>query len=714
MKKQTVKTLSVLLALVLIVGLLPGISLPAAAVEKINYASVHVQYPVAGEHPTIKALPVNYNETAFTVDSCKYYPKNGSSVGSALTSTGTFKANQDYLVKVHLTAKNGYAFHSGSEGLINYRNASVESWTATELLISIVLKGASGTCTVTFDANGHGTAPDPIQVPKGGTIWDAIRNYQDVWMADRPYERFDDWDTDPFAVDSFFPFGTEITAPMTLYAVWEHCVSSVVLYVTMPYNMLTDGPGVPTVTVPKGAAYTAIPDDFWDSASRIGDSDMVYGVPLTPGKTYYSQIHVNTKLAGDFPSVQLFGGKKIGVVRENDNWFAVQYSVTIPANTDAVTSAAFYLNTPRAGESANDVPPSAMGLTPGVNIGADAWYETDNVGYGEPFTGTFVAGKTYYTLVTLASPFSLSYNKLSLTPKGKNVKVQQLLDLASWYSIPNYVGAVVSVTIPKGYMFVVGTPGGGGKIRGDRWGENWVSLMDFGNVEEGTVTLEARPDGDHLFKMWYSADDYSILSKKSTYSFNVDHNVNIRASFVKRPPFVDVGAWDYFYEPVMWAIEQEPQITKGTDDTHFSPKEKCTRAQVVTFIWNALGRPEPASLSNPFQDVKSSKYYYKAVLWAYHAGVTKGADAAHFDPDGSCTRAQVVSFLWNAEGKPSPGMSSCPFKDVKPGKYYYNAVLWAFKEGITKGIDATHFGPDSVCTRAQVVTFLCNAYGPKG
>ena len=171
--------------------------------------------------------------------------------------------------------------------------------------------------------------------------------------------------------------------------------------------------------------------------------------------------------------------------------------------------------------------------------------------------------------------------------------------------------------------------------------------------------------------------------------------------------FWDVKTTAYYYQPMLWALEHG--IASGTSSVAFSPNQKCTRGQVVTFLWKAMGKPEPNPKNNPFVDVKSGKYYYKPVLWAYQTGVTKGADDTHFNPGGKCNRAQVVTFLWNALGKPTPKTTKSPFVDVKPGKYYYNAVLWAVENGITKGIDATHFGPNQTCTRGQVVTFLYNA-----
>ncbi len=171
-------------------------------------------------------------------------------------------------------------------------------------------------------------------------------------------------------------------------------------------------------------------------------------------------------------------------------------------------------------------------------------------------------------------------------------------------------------------------------------------------------------------------------------------------------PFGDVKETDYFFDAVLWAFGHEPQITKGTDDTHFAPDNTCTRGQVVTFLWRAMGEPEPKTTQNPFSDIKKSDFFYKAVLWAVENDVTSGTGNGKFSPNASCTRGQVVTFLWRAESQPEPKTTKNPFKDVKSDQYYYKAVLWAVENGITTGTSATTFSPAATCTRGQVVTFL--------
>ena len=173
-------------------------------------------------------------------------------------------------------------------------------------------------------------------------------------------------------------------------------------------------------------------------------------------------------------------------------------------------------------------------------------------------------------------------------------------------------------------------------------------------------------------------------------------------------PFVDVSSDAYYYDAVLWAVENG--ITEGTDadGTQFSPNALCTRAQVVTFLWRAAGCPEPKNSGTALADVVSGSYYEKAVLWALEQGITDGtnADGTTFSPDAVCSRAQIVTFLWRAQGRPDAGDSN-PFTDVAESTYYTGAVLWAAENGITNGAgDGTVFSPDDDCTRAQIVTFL--------
>ena len=204
-------------------------------------------------------------------------------------------------------------------------------------------------------------------------------------------------------------------------------------------------------------------------------------------------------------------------------------------------------------------------------------------------------------------------------------------------------------------------------------------------------------------------DGKSIGAVKSYTFENVRRTHTIEVIFMKangNPQtgvFVDVATGSYYEDAVDWAVENG--ITKGTDDTHFSPDGICTRAQAVTFLWRAAGSPEPETRTMPFTDVPAGSYYYDAVLWAVENGITEGTSDTTFSPNAICTRAQIVTFLWRSEKSPAAGTAN-PFADVKSTAYYAGAVLWAVREDITKGTTSTTFSPDADCTRAQIVTFL--------
>lgn len=162
--------------------------------------------------------------------------------------------------------------------------------------------------------------------------------------------------------------------------------------------------------------------------------------------------------------------------------------------------------------------------------------------------------------------------------------------------------------------------------------------------------------------------------------------------------FTDVKTGDYFAEPVLWAVEKG--ITAGTSETTFSPNENCSVAQILSFLWRANGSPKPTT-ANPFSDVKSGDYYADAAAWAYEKGMVSGTA---FGGNTPCTRSMAVTYMWKAAGSPSAKAAS--FADVSAGADYAQAVAWAVEQEITSGTSATTFSPDSVCTRGQIVSFL--------
>ena len=261
------------------------------------------------------------------------------------------------------------------------------------------------------------------------------------------------------------------------------------------------------------------------------------------------------------------------------------------------------------------------------------------------------------------------------------------------------------------------TPGGGGGGGGGAvstctltFDTNGGSAIDKITKDSGmTIDLAAyKPTrAGYTFAGWFSD---KALTKAVT-SVKLTANTTVYAKWTQnggtaQNPFVDVKEGAYYYDAVLWAVEQK--ITSGTSATTFSPDASCTRAQMVTFLWRAAGSPKVENGKNPFTDVKADAYYYDAVLWAVEKGVTSGTSATTFSPDATVTRGQTVTFLYRNAGSPEVS-GTMPFTDVEADAYYAKAVQWAVQQKITTGTSETTFSPMSDCTRGQIVTFLYRA-----
>lgn len=264
--------------------------------------------------------------------------------------------------------------------------------------------------------------------------------------------------------------------------------------------------------------------------------------------------------------------------------------------------------------------------------------------------------------------------------------------------------------------YVAPTPGGGGGGGGGAvstytltFDTNGGSAIDKITKDSGTtIDLAAyKPTrAGYTFAGWFSD---KALTKAVT-SVKLTANTTVYAKWTQsgtaQNPFVDVKEGAYYYDAVLWAVEEK--ITSGTSATTFSPDASCTRAQMVTFLWRAAGSPKVENGKNPFTDVQADAYYYDAVLWAVEKGVTSGTSATTFSPDATVTRGQTVTFLYRNAGSPEVS-GTMPFTDVEADAYYAKAVQWAVQQKITTGTSETTFSPMSDCTRGQIVTFLYRA-----
>ena len=277
-------------------------------------------------------------------------------------------------------------------------------------------------------------------------------------------------------------------------------------------------------------------------------------------------------------------------------------------------------------------------------------------------------------------------------------------------------------TVYAHWTYTGSTGGGGGGVTAYpitvKSAKNGDVTASHKSAAKGTtITLTVDPDKGYVLDTLTVLDgkdkDLKLTEKNGKFTFTMPASkVTVAATFkaaapTGKNPFIDVPAGSYYEDAVIWAVDKG--ITAGTSATTFNPNGICTRAQAVTFLWRAAGSPAAKSSAMPFTDVKAGSYYETAVLWAVENGITKGSSETMFSPDATCTRAQIVTFLWRSQKSPAAGMAN-PFADVAADTYYIDAVLWAVKHNITVGTTFSIFSPDEECTRAQIVTFLYRAH----
>ena len=387
--------------------------------------------------------------------------------------------------------------------------------------------------------------------------------------------------------------------------------------------------------------------------------------------------------------------------------FSLTYYATPTVKTSKI-SAVYHAMYSLSGEELYNelIPSSLLAGNPGKSLRGPSGYAMTQGPDGVYYVFLLTGSRTGTSLEIWSGSDGVNFTKIA---------TDIALTLPDGSAIPNGTkpiiantrnGSVLDGVIP--IMFHVGSGGGDPyycfsvRVPGEYHRHVFVAAVTEPTCTEGGYTTYTCSCGCN-----YAADETDPLG----HDFGADGEAEKcsrcgEANPEYYPPshFTDVPENAYFREPVDWAVAKG--ITAGTDPTHFSPDDPCTRAQAVTFLWRAAGQPEPTASNDPFRDVGSGEYYYRAVLWAVENGITLGTSATEFSPDDPCTRAQIVTFLWRAAGQPEPTASNNPFLDVKSGDYFFGAVLRAVEKGITTGTDPTHFSPDDVCTRAQIVTFL--------
>ena len=357
------------------------------------------------------------------------------------------------------------------------------------------------------------------------------------------------------------------------------------------------------------------------------------------------------------------------------------------------------------------------GETPKDATTADATYSVAYTAWDPTVSSTFAGGTKYTVTVSLEAIGNNRFtNATTFQINGKTAAVVG--------TKPTAAGADSTKITLEFPATSSGSTGGGGSGGGVTTYAITVKSAKNGDVTAShktaskgtTVTLTVAPDKGYVLDTLTVLDgkdkELKLTEKNGKYTFTMpDSKVTVAATFkasapTGKNPFIDVPAGSYYEDAVVWAVEKG--ITSGTSAVTFDPNGNCTRAQAVTFLWRAAGSPAPKTKVMPFTDVPSGSYYYDAVLWAMEQGITKGTSDTAFSPNASCTRAQIVTFLWRANGSPAVSGNSA-FTDVASDAYYAAAVTWAEKNGVTGGIGNGLFGSNNNCTRAQIVTFLYRA-----
>ena len=559
-------------------------------------------------------------------------------------------------------------------------------------------------CTITFNGNGGSGSMGPVTVKAGANY--ILPECGFTAPADQEFKAWEIGGTEHKVGDSYTVNGdTEIKA------LWEN---SVITPTTYTVTVSNDGNGTGTAAPSTAVAgttitLTAMPNEGY----HFKEWEVISGgVTIKDNKFTMPNDNVEVKAVfeEDVPAPTEF---TITMKTDGNGTASASHAKAVVGTEIRLTA------TPKEGYHFKEWQVISGNVTikddkftmPSANVEVKAIFEKDAPPAPTEFIvafdgngGTPSVGSMTTTNQKLSSLPSASRSKHSFdgwyTEESGGTKITTDTEFpadTTVYAHWTYTGGGGS----SGYSYytIKATAGAGG------------SISPSGNVsvrEGRDQTFTITPDKGYAVAN-VKIDGKSIGAVKSYTFENVRRTHTIEVIFMKangNPQtgvFVDVATGSYYEDAVDWAVENG--ITKGTDDTHFSPDGICTRAQAVTFLWRAAGSPEPETRAMPFNDVPVGSYYYDAVLWAVENGITKGTSDTTFSPNMTCTRAQIVAFLWRSEKSPAAGTAN-PFADVKSTAYYAGAVLWAVKENITKGTTSTTFSPDADCTRAQIVTFL--------
>ena len=603
------------------------------------------------------------------------------------------------------TACSGTEIENLPAGNYFVRYAEDNNHFASSDTVVTVGEGASlADCTITFNAGGGSGSMEPVPV-KAGTNY-ILPACGFIAPENQEFNAWEIGGTEYKVGDSY-----TVNGDIELKALWKNSVITPTAYTVTVSN---DGNGAGTATPSTAAAgteitLTATPNEGYHFKEWQVISG---GVTIKDNKFTMPNAHVEVKaiFEEDVPAPTEF----TITVKTDGNGTASASLAKAAAGTEITLTA-----TPKEGYHFKEWEVMSGGVTikdnkfimPSANVEVKAIFEKDAPPASTEFIVTFDGNGGTPSV----SSMTTTNQKLSSLPSASRSKHS----FDGWYTEESGGTKITTDTeFPADttvYAHWTYTGGGGSSgysyytIKATAGAGGSISPSGNVSVREGRdQTFTITPDKGYAVAN-VKIDGKSIGAVKSYTFENVSRTHTIEVIFMKangNPQtgvFVDVATGSYYEDAVDWAVENG--ITKGTDDTHFSPDGICTRAQAVTFLWRAAGSPEPETRAMPFNDVPVGSYYYDAVLWAVENGITKGTSDTTFSPNMTCTRAQIVAFLWRSEKSPAAGTAN-PFADVKSTAYYADAVLWAVKENITKGTTSTTFSPNADCTRAQIVTFL--------
>ena len=560
-------------------------------------------------------------------------------------------------------------------------------------------------CTITFDGNGGSGSMGPVTV-KTGTNY-ILPECGFTAPTDQEFKAWEISGTEYKVGDTYIVSGdTEIKA------LWENSVITPTTYTVTVGN---DGNGTGTASPSTAAAGTTITLTATPKTGyHFKEWEVISGgVTIKDDKFLMPNDNVEVK----------------AIFEEDAPPAPTEFTITVKTDGNGTASASpdkavagteiRLTATPKEGYHFKEWEVMSGGVTikdnkfimPSANVEVKAIFEKDAPPASTEFIVTFDGNGGTPSV----SSMTTTNQKLSSLPSASRSKHS----FDGWYTEESGGTKITTDTeFPADttvYAHWTYTGGGGSSgysyytIKATAGAGGSISPSGNVSVREGRdQTFTITPDKGYAVAN-VKIDGKSIGAVKSYTFENVSRTHTIEVIFMKangNPQtgvFVDVATGSYYEDAVDWAVENG--ITKGTDDTHFSPDGICTRAQAVTFLWRTAGSPASKTSTMPFTDVPVGSYYYDAVLWAVENGITKGTSDTTFSPNMTCTRAQIVAFLWRSEKSPAAGTAN-PFADVKSTAYYADAVLWAVKENITKGTTSTTFSPNADCTRAQIVTFL--------